>query len=131
MKALNFAFLLLGLAFIVGGVIGQRRTDRLAKATSVPGTIVGFERRSTGRAMASFPTVDFRTLTGADKRVTIPQGRVLTRVKIGQPVSVIYDPAKPDVAYIGSLRLRYGCYVFVIFGFGVVALAVAAWSAGA
>lgn len=52
MKLLTIAVLVL--AFIVGGVIGQRRIDRLAKATSVPGTVVGFERRST--AATSLPS---------------------------------------------------------------------------
>lgn len=103
--------------------------QRLAKATSVPGTIVGFGRRS-ARTMARFPTVDFRTLTGDSRRVTVPQGRLLTRVRVGQPVRVIYDPANPDVACIGSLRLRYGCCVFVIVGLGLVALATATLSAG-
>jgi hypothetical protein len=51
-------------------------------------------------------------------------------VQVGQPVSVIYDPAKPNVAYIGSLGLRYGCYVFAVFALGLVALASVALAAG-
>jgi Protein of unknown function (DUF3592) len=129
MKLLIIAGLVFGLAFAVGGALAQRRIHRLAKATSVPGTIVGFER-STWRAQPRFPTVDFRTLMGDSKRVTVPQGKVLTRVKVGKPVTVIYDPAKPDVAYIGSVGLRYGCYLYVIFGLCFAALAGAAFFAG-
>ena len=129
MKLLTIAGLAFGLAFIVGGVLGQRRIHRLAKATSVSGTIVGIERGFAGRAMARFPIVDFRTLTGDSKQVTIPQGRVFTRVKVGKPVTIIYDAAKPHVAYIGSVGLRYGCYLCVIFGLCFAALAAAAFSA--
>ena len=129
MKLLTIAGLVFGLAFAVGGALAKRRIHRLAKATSVPGTIVGFERQTTWRPVASFPTVDFRTLTGDSRRVTIQQGRVLTRVKVGKPVTVIYDPAKPHVAYIGSVGLRYGCYLYVIFGLCFAALAAAAFSA--
>jgi hypothetical protein len=49
-------------------------------------------------------------------------------VKVGQPVRVIYDPAKPEVAYIGSPGLRYGLYRFVIAGLGVVAMVALAAS---
>src|SRR5215469_5508587 len=86
MKPLTIAVLVLGLAFVAGGGLSQRRIHRLAKQTSVSGTIVGFARESTWRTAASFPTIDFRTLAGESMRVTVPQGRVFTRVKVGKPV---------------------------------------------
>jgi Protein of unknown function (DUF3592) len=115
--------LILGLALAGGGIAGQRRFSRLARATRVPGTIVGSERRSAGRTMADFPVVEFQALDGTTMRATVPQGRVLTRPKVGRHVRVSYDPSRPAVAYIGSAGLRFGCYLFIIVGLGLVALA--------
>ena len=114
--------LVLGLALASGGIAGQRRFRRLARATSVIGTIVGCEDRFTGRSGVTYPVVDFRTLNGKTKRVTVPQGRVFIQPKVGSQVKVIYNPAKPDVAYIDSARFRYGSYLFVIAGLGLVVL---------
>jgi Protein of unknown function (DUF3592) len=114
--------LILGFALAGAGIAGQRHFSRLAKTGRVPGTIVGSERRFAGRTMANFPIVEFRTLDGRPMRVTVPQGRVFSRPKVGQYVRVIYEPSKPAVAYIASAGVRYGCYIFIIGGLGIVAL---------
>jgi hypothetical protein len=88
----------------------------------VSGTIVGCEDHFTGRSGATYPVVDFRMLNGKTKRVTVPQGRVFIQPKVGSQVKVIYNPAKPDVAYIDSAGLRYGSYLFVIAGLVLVVL---------
>ena len=130
MNLVHILMTILGLAFTMGGILGHRRISRLAKASNVPGTIVGSERRFTGKSMATFPTICFRTRTGAEVRVTVPQGKVFSRVKVGRGVRVIYDPSKPDEAYIASAGLRYGCYVFVVFGLGCLALTILAARGG-
>jgi hypothetical protein len=89
----------------------------------VSGTIVGYEDRFTGRSGASFPVVDFHTAKGKAMRVTMRQGRVFTQPRVGSEVKVIYNPAKPDVAYIDTAGLRYGSSLFVIVGLGLVVLA--------
>ncbi len=86
------------------------------------GTIVGCEDRFTGRSGVTYPVVDFRTLNGKTKRVTVPQGRVFIQPKVGSQVKVIYNPAKPDVAYIDSAGYRYGSSVVAIVGLGLVVL---------
>ena len=116
------ALLVLGLALASGGIAGQRRFRRLARATGVSGTIVDYEDRFTGRSGASFPVVDYRTLKGKTMRVTMRGGRLFTYPTVGSQVKVIYDPAKPDVAYIDSVGVRYGSSVFVIVGLGLVVL---------
>jgi hypothetical protein len=130
MNLVQILMTILGLAFTVGGILGQRRLSRLAKASNVPGAIVDSERQFTGKTMATFPTICFRTRTGAEVRVTVPQGKVFSRVKVGKSVRVIYDPAKPEEAYIASAGLRYGCYVFVGFGLGCLAVAILAAHSG-
>jgi hypothetical protein len=119
---MTVALLILGLALASGGIAGQRRFRRLARATGVSGTIVDYEDRFTGRSGASFPVVDFRTLKGTTMRVTMRQGRLFTYPRVGSQVKVIYDPAKPDVAYIDSAGFRYGSSVFVVVGLGLVVL---------
>ncbi len=84
------------------------------------GTIVGYEDRFTGRSGASFPVVVFRTVTGTPMHVTMRQGRLFTQPRVGSLVKVIYNPAKPDVAYIDSAGLRYGSFLFVILGLALV-----------
>jgi hypothetical protein len=119
---MTVALLVLGLALAGGGVAGQRRFRRLARATGVSGTIVGYEDRFTGRSGASFPVVDFRTRAGKPMRVTMRQGRLFSFPRVGSQVKVIYDPAKPDVAYIDSVGFRYGSLALVVVGLGLVVL---------
>lgn len=114
--------LVLGLALATGGIAGQRRFRRLARATGVSGTIVDYEDRFTGRSGASFPVVDFHTVNGTAKRVTMRQGRLFTYPRVGSQVKVIYNPARPDVAYIDSAGLRYGPAIFVVVGLGLIVL---------
>ena len=116
------AVLVLGLALVGGGVAWQRRSRRLARATGVSGTIVDYEDRFTGKSGASFPVVAFHTLNGKTMRVTMRQGRLFTYPRVGSQVKVIYDPAKPDVAYIDSAGFRYGSFAIVIVGLGLVIL---------
>jgi hypothetical protein len=119
---MTVALLVLGLALASAGIAGQHRSRRLARATGVSGTIVDYEDRFTGRSGATFPVVDFRTLNGKTMRVTMRQGRLFTYPRVGSHVKVIYDPAKPDVAYIDSAGFRYGSSVFVVVGLGLVVL---------
>ena len=116
------ALLVLGLALASGGIAWQRRSRRLARATGVSGTVVDYEDRFTGRSGASFPVVAFHTLNGKTMRVTMRQGRLFSYPQVGSQVKVIYDPAKPEVAYIDSAGFRYGYAVFVIVGLGLVVL---------
>ena len=119
---MTVALLVVGLALASGGIAGQLRSRRLGRATGVSGTIVDYEDRFTGRSGASFPVVDFRTVNGRTMRVTMRQGRLFTYPRVGSQVKVIYDPAKPDVAYIDSAGYRYGSSVVVIVGLGLVVL---------
>ena len=116
------AVLVLGLALVGGGVAWQRRSRRLARATGVSGTIVDYEDRFTGKSGATFPVVAFHTPNGKTMRVTMRQGRLFTYPRVGSQVKVIYDPAKPDVAYIDSAGFRYGSFAIVIVGLGLVVL---------
>ena len=119
---MTVALLVLGLALASGGIAWRHRSRRLARATGVSGTIVAYEDRFNGRSGASFPVVAFHTLNGTTMRVTMRQGRLFSFPRVGSQVKVIYDPAKPDVAYIDSARFRYGSYLFVIAGLGLVVL---------
>ena len=119
---MNVAVLVLGLALASGGIAGQYRFRRLAKATGVSGTIVDYEDRFYGRSGASFPVVGFHTANGTTMRVTVRHGRLFSEPAVGSQVKVIYNPAKPDVAYIDSAGLRYGPVLIVVVGLALVAL---------
>jgi Protein of unknown function (DUF3592) len=121
--AVPIALLIVGLALCIGGIASRRRFRRIAKATSVSGTIVDSEQRFTGRSGASFPIVDFRTLKGKTMRVTVHQGRVFSNPRVGKQVQVIYNTARPGEAYINSFGLRYGSYLFVAAGLCIAILA--------
>ena len=119
---MTIAVLVLGLALAGGGIVRQRRFRRLARATGVSGTIVDYEDRFTGRSGTSVPVVVFRTLNGKTMRVTMRQGRLFSFPSVGSQVKIIYDPAKPDVAYIDSAGFRYGALAVVVVGLGLVVL---------
>jgi uncharacterized protein DUF3592 len=119
---MTVALLVVGLALASGGIAGQLRSRGLGRATGVSGTIGDYEDRFTGRSGASFPVVDFHTLNGRTMRVTMRQGRLFRYPRVGGQVKVIYDPAKPDVAYIDSAGYRYGSSVVAIVGLGLVVL---------
>ncbi len=119
---MTVAVIVLGLALASWGIAWQRRSRRLSRATGVSGIIVDYEDRFTGRSGASFPVVAFRTRNGKTMRVTMRQARLFTYPSVGSQVKVIYDPDKPDVAYIDSAGFRYGFFVLVIVGLGLVVL---------
>jgi hypothetical protein len=122
-RLMAIALLIVGLALCIGGMASRRRFRRIAKATSVSGTIVDTEQRFTGRSGASFPIVDFRTLNGKTMRVRVPQGKVFLMPRVGKQVQVVYNPARPEEAYINSFGLRYGSYLFVAGGLCITILA--------
>ncbi len=107
--------MLLGLLFVLAGIITWRRTRRLA---GVPGTIVDVERHFTGRTNAYFPVVSFQTLDGAEVRATVQSGKVFHRPEVGRPVRVLYEPAKPAVTHIDSFGVRHSGLVFTLAGLG-------------
>jgi hypothetical protein len=111
--------MILGLAAVGGGIYFLCRVHRMARAA---GTIVGFERRFAGKTDASFPVVSFRTLKGAEVRTMVPQGRILTRPKVGKHVTVFYNSANPADALIGYAGARFAGVVYIIFGLGLLIL---------
>lgn len=116
--------LVLGLVAVGCGIFNYRRFHRLARVAQVQGVITGHERRFTGKSNAYFPVVSFRTREEADVHALIPQGKIFSPPNTGRQVRVIYDPAKPETAYIYSPGLRYGWIVFVIIGAGFAALGI-------
>ncbi len=123
MGVARLLLLALGLAEVVGGGYSLRRYHRLARAPE-PGTIVDVERHFTGKSDAYFPVLSFRTLAGTDIRTTAPQGRIFSPPTVGKSVMVVFDPAKPERAYVDSPGLRYGGIALIIVGLGFLTLAV-------
>lgn len=58
-------------------------------------------------------------------RTGVQSGKVFHRPKVGKQVRVLYEPAKPAVAHIDSVGVRYTGLVFSVAGLGFFALAVA------
>ncbi len=56
-------------------------------------------------------------------RAMAPQGRLFKIPAIGKPVMVVYDPAKPESAYVESPGLRYSGIAFIMAGLGFLTLA--------
>jgi Protein of unknown function (DUF3592) len=124
MIAAGLVMLVLGLALAGGAVAVHRRASRLAKTAQVQGTISGYERQFTGKTKAYFPEVSFQTLEGGDIKTVVPQGRIFSPPKVGKPVRVIYEPARPTDAYIYAFGARYSGIIFLIIGLGIAGFGV-------
>jgi Protein of unknown function (DUF3592) len=123
-------FLLMGLCFglssfaLLGGAVwtyfSQKRTAE--SRVTAAGIVVELVSRVTtsGRASMMCPVVEFTASSGEKIKFTSEFGSLPASHKIGQIVTVRYDPVEPQKAEIDSTMTRWSGPVVYIF-MGVIA----------
>ncbi len=131
-----------GLIFVLVGLIIRTSAGGFRGAARAEGTIVDFDARvpgtvrgtggfgfggSPGGDMVYMPTVEFATADGTPVRATSHIGTNPRPGKVGQTVTVMYDPRNPQRVRVGSVKRTAGCLevAFLVFGGGVAALGIA------
>lgn len=130
-----------GLVFVLVGLIIRTTAGGFRGAARAQGTIVDFDARvpgtirgpggfglggSPGGDMVYMPTVEFTTEDGTPVRATSHIGTNPRPGKVGQTVTVMYDPRNPQRVRVGSVKRTAGCLevAFLVFGGGVAALGI-------
>ena len=114
--------LLLGFGLLAGaGYFYSSTRHLIATAQNVPGTVVGFERRSSKRGYSDYPVIEFTTASGEIRRFTTSGAGDYAKNEI---VDVLYDTDDPSNArvnvfielWLGSLAL--GAFGLLCLGCG-------------
>ena len=105
---IGLSFLVFGLLFIITETIGNS-VNRTAKAE---GTVVGKKVKFMGEGNASFPTVKF--VTEGVRSIVFTNNTDGGRV--GESVTVRYDPADPTDARIDSVSWPFVPAIFIVVG---------------
>lgn len=109
-------FGLAGLALLPWGIwqiSRERTTTRQAQRTT--GVVVDHEQRSTFDGVLLHPIVQYQTANGQPITFVSAVGTSPPLHKVGQRVTVLYDPQQPHEARIRSGVLQYGAAVGIIF----------------
>ena len=112
-----FAGILALIVLIVGVYMTFFQSRGFVKATAV---ITDVRMDSTGESTVYYPTVEY-TVNG--KTYTAELDTASSSYRIGQAISVLYDPGNPSVVHDGS---GFGLYLMIA---GAVILAVVVFSA--
>jgi hypothetical protein len=114
--------LLLGFGLLAGaGYFYSSTRHLIATAQKVPGTVVGFERRSSKRGHSDYPVIEFTTASGEIRRFTTSGAGDYAK---NETVDVLYDTDDPAKArlnvfielWLGSLAL--GAFGLLCLGCG-------------
>jgi Protein of unknown function (DUF3592) len=136
-------FTAIGLIFLLIGLIIRGASRRFGgRASRARGTIVDFDAHppgmvganryfswsgsGTGGGMQDFPTVEFTTADGTAVRATSHFGSNPRCGKVGETVSVLYDPGNPQRVRVDTPAGRGTCLelAFILMGIAVAALGI-------
>jgi hypothetical protein len=126
-------FFLIGVAVLIGGVVAAVKQSReSANAAVATGTVVDLVSRviSPGSGGVYCPVIEFSTATGQPVRFESEFGTMPASHRVGQSVSVRYDPTDVHKAEVDSASSRWlvpGCMVGMGLGFlgmGIVFIAI-------
>ncbi|MEB2500783.1 MULTISPECIES: DUF3592 domain-containing protein [Burkholderia] len=109
----------IGVAFlIIAAIIGWSTRGFLQTAIAVPGEVVSLN------AGGSHPQIEFVTKTG--ERISYPQGGMIYGTKVGDKVTVLYQPEAPArTATIDKLGAVWNWTLMAaIFGVGFILFAL-------
>ena len=132
-KVIISIFLGIGLLLSTIAAISTVSTIRnLSRETSAPGQVVdmtvrqSYDNETKVTSEYYYPVVEFDLPDGAHKRVQLPEGSWPPEYEIGQPVTILYDPAHPLDARIKSSSSTLLMWIFPgITGFiGIVFLGI-------
>jgi hypothetical protein len=126
-------FVLIGIAVLIGGVVGAVRQSReSAQRVAATGTVVDVVQRvvNPGSAGIYCPTVDFTTAAGQPVRFQSEFGTMPASHEVGQSIAVRYDPNNPQKAEVDSATSRWlvpGCMIgmgVLFLGMGLVFMVI-------
>lgn len=115
--------LALGLGLLAGaGYMFSDTRQLISTAEKAPGSVVGFERRSSKGGSSDYPVIEFATASGEIRRFTTSGAGDYAK---GEAVEVLYDAGAPDNArvnvfiemWLGSLAL--GAFGLLCLGIGI------------
>lgn len=132
-----------GLLFLLVGLVIRRTSRGFRGAARAQGTIVAFDARDPGmiRArggrfavsgwagdtqMVYMPTVEFTTADGTPVRATSNIGTNPRPGRVGDRVTVLYDPRNPQKVRVESGKATLSCLevAFMLVGSAVAALGI-------
>lgn len=132
-----------GLLFVLVGLIIRASSRGFRGAARTQGTIVGFDSRvpgavrgpgglrfggslSPGAGILYMPTVKFTTADGTPVTATSHLGTNPRPGKVGDTVTVLYDPGNPQRVRVGSVKRAATCVevAFVLLGGAVATLGI-------
>ena len=129
MKVADWIFAVAGLAMLAFGVLSIPFTIMgfVDRSATTEGTVVGVNSKFAGEGNLYLPTVRFVTEDGRSIVFTSNTGEDVWTDRIGESVTVRYDPADPTNARIDSFFQLWGGSIipivigggFIIFGSGM------------
>lgn len=133
----------LGLVFLLIGLLVRKTWRGFRGAARAEGKIVDFDAQLPGsgmrvgrarvsvsqqymRGIVYMPTVEFTTADGTPVRATSHIGTNPRPGRVGDTVTVLYDPRNPKKVRVQSGKATYTCLelAFILFGGAVAALGI-------
>jgi hypothetical protein len=128
LKIISVVFSVIGLGMLVGSFFVYFNTSRfIAAASEAEGKVVALDRSrsssSSGSSTTYRPVVEFNTATGKRIEFTSSVGSSPPSHRVGEPVTVLYNPADPYSARIKSFfQLWFGFLIVFLLGFVFAAI---------
>jgi hypothetical protein len=122
-----FAFVGGAIALGAGVLLGVRTVKFERRAIRASGVVIDNVANMDGsqNQVCYYPKIRFRTNEGLDVTFISSSGNNDSGFRVGEAVTVLYDPQRPTRAVIDSFWSRWGLSVILI-GLGLVALIAAA-----
>lgn len=125
LRRIAWLFLLLGIGLLAGaGYAGSRVAAFVRSAAEAPGTVTELlasrSRDSDGREHGTYrPVVEYRLPSGEARSFVSSMGSSPPSHRVGEPVTVLYDPASPEDVRLGGVFSLWGVAI-VLGGIGAV-----------
>lgn len=117
-------FLLFGSGFAWFGIHQIRIARRLARhGVRVPGVVTRLRWESSDNGGSHYPTLRFQTVDGAVVEVESDLGSSPAPARVGQQITVLYDPARPSLARMDTPFGRGSVHGWLFASIGVVVTA--------
>ncbi len=123
-KQVGLLFVVFGVVFAgIGVVLIVRERRFVAHAARSVGTVIELHKRMITAGsypeIVLCPVVRFQTAAGQEITFDNASGSLPARFRVGQSVTVYYDPQHPETAHVASGCLQYGISViFIVLGAG-------------
>ncbi len=121
-RQVGLLFVVFGMVFAgIGVVLIVRERRFVAHAARSVGTVVELHKRMLTAGgypeIVLCPIVRFQTAAGQEVTFENASGSRPARFRVGQSITVYYDPQHPETAHVASGCLQYGIsIVFIVLG---------------